>query len=92
MRKRWAAYVRRDLKADTTAGLVLGVESVPDGLASGLLAGLNPVAGLHAHLFSALRVPASGAAGAPACARGRRRRPGRRPNSAPPSSRAGGSR
>jgi SulP family sulfate permease len=33
------------------AGVVLGVESVPDGLASGLLAGLNPVFGLHAYLF-----------------------------------------
>ncbi len=33
------------------AGLVLGVESVPDGLASGLLAGVNPVAGLYAYLF-----------------------------------------
>jgi SulP family sulfate permease len=33
------------------SGLVLGVESVPDGLASGLLAGVNPVAGLYAYLF-----------------------------------------
>ncbi len=33
------------------AGLVLGVESVPDGLASGLLAGVNPVAGLYSYLF-----------------------------------------
>jgi len=33
------------------AGLVLGVESVPDGLASGLLAGVNPVAGLYAYLY-----------------------------------------
>jgi SulP family sulfate permease len=30
---------------------VLGVESVPDGLARGLLAGINPVAGLYGHLF-----------------------------------------
>jgi SulP family sulfate permease len=36
------------------AGLVLGVESVPDGLASGLLAGVNPVAGLYAYLFGAV--------------------------------------
>ncbi|NHI16291.1 SulP family inorganic anion transporter [Microbacterium excoecariae] len=54
MRKRWAAYLRRDLKADAMAGLVLGVESVPDGLASGLLAGLNPVAGLYAYLYGML--------------------------------------
>lgn len=33
------------------AGLVLGVESVPDGLASGLLAGVNPVAGMYAYLY-----------------------------------------
>ncbi len=33
------------------AGVVLGVESVPDGLASGLLAGVNPVAGLYACLY-----------------------------------------
>jgi SulP family sulfate permease len=31
--------------------LVLGVESVPDGLAAGLLAGVNPLAGLYAYLF-----------------------------------------
>jgi sulfate permease, SulP family len=30
--------------------LVLGVESVPDGLAGGLLAGVNPLFGLHAYL------------------------------------------
>jgi SulP family sulfate permease len=33
------------------AGLVLGVESVPDGLASGVLAGVNPIAGLYGYLF-----------------------------------------
>ncbi len=33
------------------AGLVLGIESVPDGLASGLLAGVNPVAGLYAYMY-----------------------------------------
>jgi SulP family sulfate permease len=32
---------------------VLGVESVPGGLASGLLAGINPVAGLYAYMFGA---------------------------------------
>lgn len=30
---------------------MLGIESVPDGLASGLLAGVNPVAGLYGYLF-----------------------------------------
>jgi len=33
------------------SGLVLGIEAVPDGLAAGLLAGLNPLAGLYAYLF-----------------------------------------
>lgn len=42
---------RHTLKDDAMAGLVLGVESVPDGLASGLLAGVNPVAGLYGYLF-----------------------------------------
>lgn len=38
-------------RPDATAGVVLGVESVPDGLASGVLAGVNPVAGLYGYLF-----------------------------------------
>lgn len=42
---------RRDtIKSDAVAGLVLGVESVPDGLAGGLLAGVNPVYGLYAYM------------------------------------------
>ena len=41
---------RRTLRTDLNAGLVLGLESVPDGLASGLLAGVNPVAGLYGYL------------------------------------------
>jgi sulfate permease, SulP family len=36
---------------DVRAGLVLGLVSIPDGLAAGLLAGLNPVAGLYGYLF-----------------------------------------
>ncbi len=42
---------RTTVKDDAMAGLVLGVESVPDGLASGLLAGVNPVAGLYSYMF-----------------------------------------
>ncbi len=42
---------RDTLRADAVAGLVLGVESVPDGLAAGLLAGVSPLAGLYAYLF-----------------------------------------
>jgi sulfate permease, SulP family len=44
--------VRRDtLREDAVAGVVLGVESVPDGLAAGLLAGVSPLSGLYAYLF-----------------------------------------
>jgi sulfate permease, SulP family len=44
--------VSRDvLRRDTPAGLVLGVESVPDGLAAGLLASVNPLSGLYAYMF-----------------------------------------
>ena len=43
--------VRRDtLREDAVAGLVLGVQSVPDGLATGLLAAVNPLSGLYAYL------------------------------------------
>ena len=43
--------IRRESAAsDGVAGLVLGVESVPDGLATGLMAGVNPVYGLYAYL------------------------------------------
>jgi sulfate permease, SulP family len=41
---------RETLRSDATAGLVLGVQSVPDGLATGLLAGVNPLAGLYGYL------------------------------------------
>jgi SulP family sulfate permease len=43
--------IRTDtLRADGVAGIVLGVQSVPDGLATGLLAGVNPLAGLYAYM------------------------------------------
>lgn len=38
------------LGRDLRAGLVLGIESVPDGLAQGLLAGVNPIFGLHGYM------------------------------------------
>lgn len=44
-------FSRSTVRDDALSGLVLGVESVPDGLASGLLAGVNPVAGLYGYLF-----------------------------------------
>lgn len=36
------------------AGIVLGVESVPDGLALGVLAGVNPLAGLYGYLYGTI--------------------------------------
>lgn len=49
MRLRWPVR-RTTLREDAVAGLVLGVQSVPDGLATGLLAGVNPLAGLYGYL------------------------------------------
>ncbi len=46
-----ALFNKDTLKEDAVAGVVLGVESVPDGLAGGLLAGVNPVFGLYAYLY-----------------------------------------
>ncbi len=43
-------FSARTLREDGVAGLVLGVQSVPDGLATGLLAGLNPLAGLYGYM------------------------------------------
>lgn len=47
-------FRRETLRHDAVAGVVLGVESVPDGLATGLLAGVNPLAGLYGYLFGTL--------------------------------------
>ena len=38
------------IRQDATAGAALGVESVPDGLATGLLAGVNPLAGVYGYM------------------------------------------
>jgi SulP family sulfate permease len=43
-------FNRRTIRQDITAGLVLGVESVPDGLAQGVLAAVNPIYGLYAYM------------------------------------------
>lgn len=45
---------RQTVAADTKAGFVLGVESVPDGLAAGLLAGVSPIHGLYGYLSGTL--------------------------------------
>ena len=44
-------FKRETLREDTIAGVVLGIESVPDGLAGGLLAGVNPVFGLYGYMM-----------------------------------------
>jgi SulP family sulfate permease len=45
---------RGTLQKDAAAGLVLGIVSVPDGLAAGLLAAVNPLSGLYAYMFGTL--------------------------------------
>jgi len=45
---------RRTLKDDITAGVVLGVESVPDGMAAGLLALVNPIYGLYGYMVGTI--------------------------------------
>ena len=47
-------FNRETIKDDAVAGVVLGGQSVPDGLAGGLLAGVNPVYGLYGYLFGML--------------------------------------
>ena len=44
-------FNRETVREDGVAGLVLGVESIPDGLAAGLLAGVNPAFGLYGYMF-----------------------------------------
>jgi SulP family sulfate permease len=53
MRRRFRIS-RATLRQDAVAGLVLGVQSVPDGLAAGLLAGASPLAGLYGYLVGTL--------------------------------------
>jgi SulP family sulfate permease len=43
-------FSRKTLLDDIIAGLTLGIESVPDGLASGLLAAVNPIHGVYAYM------------------------------------------
>jgi len=54
--RKLAARVRRGRpsRSDAVAGLVLGVQSVPDGLATGLLAGVSPLSGLYAYMVGSV--------------------------------------
>jgi SulP family sulfate permease len=45
---------REDLKADGTAGLTVGIASVPDGMAASVLAGTNPIHGLYAAMAGSI--------------------------------------
>ena len=45
---------RSALVGDTTAGLTVTVSMVPDGMANGLLAGVNPIYGLYANVIGPL--------------------------------------
>lgn len=42
----------KTISSDITAGVTLGVESIPDAMASALLAGVNPIFGLYAVMLS----------------------------------------
>jgi SulP family sulfate permease len=49
---RRTGFQRGSLRPDLTSGLVLGVESIPDALASGVLAGVNPLFALYAVMIA----------------------------------------
>jgi SulP family sulfate permease len=40
----------RTITADVSAGITLGIESIPDGMANGLLAAVNPIHGVYAYM------------------------------------------
>ncbi|NJN82084.1 MAG: SulP family inorganic anion transporter [Caldilineaceae bacterium] len=46
------SFFNRDtIGADLSAGLVLGIQSIPDGLANGMLALVNPIYGLYGYML-----------------------------------------
>lgn len=44
-------FPTKTFRKDSVAGVVLGFQSIPDGLAGGLLAGVNPLYGLYGYMF-----------------------------------------
>lgn len=44
-------FNRNSIGEDLSAGLVLGIQSIPDGLANGLLALVNPIHGLYGYMI-----------------------------------------
>jgi len=47
-------FNRSTLIPDLSAGLVLGIQSIPSGMANGLLAMVNPIYGLHGYMVGVL--------------------------------------
>ena len=43
-------FSRRTITSDVSAGITLGIESIPDGMANGLLAAVNPIHGVYAYM------------------------------------------
>ena len=52
-------FNRRTLIPDLSAGLVLGTQSIPSGMANGLLAMVNSIYGLHGYRVGVLTRPFS---------------------------------
>ena len=50
--KRRLAFDRKNLGPDLTAGLITGIASIPDSMASALLAGISPLTGLYAMIVA----------------------------------------
>ena len=47
-----AYFDRRNVAGDVAAGVTLGIESIPDAMASGVLAGVNPIFALYAVMLA----------------------------------------
>jgi sulfate permease, SulP family len=47
-------FNRNSLAQDISAGLVLGIQSIPSGMANGLLAMVNPIYGLYGYMVGVL--------------------------------------
>ena len=50
--KRRLAFDRKNLGADFVSGLITGIASIPDSMASALLAGISPLTGLYAMIVA----------------------------------------
>jgi len=47
-------FDRKTAISDLIAGITLGIESIPDGMASGVLAAVNPIHGVYAYMVGTL--------------------------------------